>query len=770
MRREILRCLLTVLALAASCANAAVRDAGQGLSVERGQPAQRRGAETLHPAHVDRRRFEATGRGGALDLPSTGDAPQHARFERSERRGGDFTWIGKVDTEWGEQAVVITFGSDATFGTIPQRHGPPLRVESRRGRTWLVEGELRRRMAAGSRSDARIPPAASGTTTGEAPAASTTYATTSTGVPVIDVLVAYTPSMVSRYGSTSAVLTRLTYLESLTNQAYADTPANVRIRVVARNALAYTSASSNSTLLDLITNPSGNAVKAQVDAWRTQVGADLVTVVRAFDATSMDDCGVGWIGGYHGSAFNASRGFAVVADGADGGYYCVDQTFAHELGHNMGSHHDIDTAGGDYGAYSYSRGFRQTISSTSGFATVMAYSDGPQTQLNRFSNPTLAACLSRACGVPGSSDNARGLSAAAAAVAAFRSATTSTAPTPTLAVADASVTEGDSGTRTLTFRVTLSAPAATSVSFTAATGSATALAGSDYVALPATRYSIAAGATTRDIAVTVNGDTTAEGNETFSLVLTSPTGASLADAGGTGTIVNDDSNAQLSIGDVAVDEGQSGTKAANFVVRLSQPAPGPVTYDIATLASTGTTATAGSDYVARSARQTIPAGTTSQSFPVTINGDTTVERDETFIVTVTQVAGAKTADGAALGTIRSDDLPVLFIGDATLAEGDSGNPIMSFTVKLSAPAPAPVSFDIATLATGTTTATPGSDYVARTATGRYIPAGTTTTTFGVGLVGDTRAEPDEVFLVVISNVKGATLGDGAARATIVDDD
>jgi hypothetical protein len=623
-------------------------------------------------------------------------------------------------------------------------------------------------MAAGSRSDARIP-AAGSTSAGDAPVAAATTTTSTSGAPVIDVLIAYTPSMVSRYGSTSAVLTRLSYLESLTNQAYADTPANVRIRVVARNALNYTAATGNGTVLDLITNPSTNSVKTQIDAWRQQTGADLVAVVRAFDTAYMDDCGQGWIGGYHGSAFSASHGFSALADGEDGGYYCVDQTFAHELGHNMGSHHDIDTASGDYGAYSYSRGYRLTVSASSGFATVMAYSDGPQTQLNRFSNPAMVACMSRPCGVSGSSDNARSLGNTAATVAAFRSATVSTPTVPSLAVANASVVEGQSGTRTITFRVTQSAASATNATFTAATANGTATAGSDYVALPATTYTIAAGATTRDIAVTVNGDTATEANETFTLTLGNPSGATLADGSATGTITNDDTPT-LSIADVTVDEGASGTKLATFTVRLSQPASGPVGYTVATRTTTATTATAGTDFVSASATQSIPAGATSATFPVTVRGDTTVEPNETFIVNLTGITGAAAGDVAALGTIRNDDLPKLTIADVAVLEGDSGTTNAVFTVTLSSPATRPVTFNIATKATATTTAVAGSDYTAAAATAASIPVGSRTRTFSVPVRGDTTAEPDETYAVHVTSITGAVPADGLAVGTIRNDD
>src|SRR4029079_12447881 len=79
----------------------------------------------------------------------------------------------------------------------------------------------------------------------------------------------------------------------------------------------------------------------------------------------------------------------------------------------------------------------------------------------------------------------------------------------------------------------------------------------------------------------------------------------------------------LSIDDVSASEGISGTTTFTFTVSLSAPASANVTFDIAT---EDNTATAGSDYVARSlAGQTIAAGNTSYTFDVAVNGDNLVE-------------------------------------------------------------------------------------------------------------------------------------------------
>ncbi len=119
----------------------------------------------------------------------------------------------------------------------------------------------------------------------------------------------------------------------------------------------------------------------------------------------------------------------------------------------------------------------------------------------------------------------------------------------------------------------------------------------------------------------------------------------------------------LSINDVTVTEGNAGTVMANFTVSLSSPAGvGGVTFDIATADNTATTAN--NDYVLRSLTgQTIPSGSSTYSFAVTVNGDTTVEPNETFFVNVTNVTGANVLDGQGQGTINNDDVAITLIHD-----------------------------------------------------------------------------------------------------------
>lgn len=120
----------------------------------------------------------------------------------------------------------------------------------------------------------------------------------------------------------------------------------------------------------------------------------------------------------------------------------------------------------------------------------------------------------------------------------------------------------------------------------------------------------------------------------------------------------------LSINDVALSEGDAGPSTFQFTVSLSAPAAANVTFDIATADNTATTADG--DYVGNSlTSQTILAGNSVYTFDVTVNGDTTVEPNETFFVNVSNVSGGGVVviDGQGLGTITNDDVTLTAIHD-----------------------------------------------------------------------------------------------------------
>lgn len=338
-------------------------------------------------------------------------------------------------------------------------------------------------------------------------------------------------------------------------------------------------------------------------------------------------------------------------------------------------------------------------------------------------------------------------------------------PPPSLSIGDVSLSEGNSGTKQATFTVTMSSASASVVTFDIATANGSAVAGSDYIATSLTGVTIPAGSTNQAFTVAINGDAVVEANETFLVQVSNATGASIADGQAIGTITNDDAYPMLSVGNISVLEGNSGTTLATFTLTLSAVAASPVTYDIATSDST---AVAGSDYVGRALTgQTIPAGASSATFTVTINGDTVVEASESFQVNVANVAGAIVVNGQGIGTIVNDDLQSLSIADVSVVEGNSGTRLATFTVQLSGPANAAVTYDIAT-ADGSAVA-PG-DYTAKSLTGQTIPAGATSASFTVSINGDLTIEPSETFQVNLGNVIGANIGAGSAVGTIITDD
>jgi aryl-phospho-beta-D-glucosidase BglC (GH1 family) len=335
---------------------------------------------------------------------------------------------------------------------------------------------------------------------------------------------------------------------------------------------------------------------------------------------------------------------------------------------------------------------------------------------------------------------------------------------PTLTISDAQVTEGDAGTKQMLFTVTLSRAISSTASVTWTTQAGTATAGTDFTAASGT-LSFAAGEVSKTIAVTLRGDTAVEADENFSVVLGTATRATIADGTATGTILNDDQPPPtLAISDAQVTEGDAGTKQLLFTVSLSRAATGAVSVNYATQAGT---ATAGSDFVAASGTLNFAAGETSKTIAVTINGDTAVEANESFNLLLSGAAGATIADGTGLGTIQNDDvLPTLAIADAQIAEGNAGVTQMLFTVTLSRAMGGPVTVSYATQAG---TATAGADFTAATGTLSFA-AGETSKTIAVAVNGDTAVEANEGFNLLLSAANGATIADGTALGTILNDD
>jgi subtilisin-like proprotein convertase family protein len=225
---------------------------------------------------------------------------------------------------------------------------------------------------------------------------------------------------------------------------------------------------------------------------------------------------------------------------------------------------------------------------------------------------------------------------------------------PSLSINDASIMESNSGSNLLTFTISLSAASARPVSVNYSMSGGTATPGDDYLPVLSS-VSIAPGLTSREVSVLIYGDVVIEGDETFNLNLSSAVNATIVDAEGTGTIVNDDSEAtlpKLTISNASVVEGNSGTTNAVFTVSLSANNQQTVTANYAT---TNGTATAGNDYQSTSGTLSFAPGVSSQTIVVPVTGDTTVEPDKTFSVNLSGATNAVIATASATATIVNDD-------------------------------------------------------------------------------------------------------------------
>jgi len=339
---------------------------------------------------------------------------------------------------------------------------------------------------------------------------------------------------------------------------------------------------------------------------------------------------------------------------------------------------------------------------------------------------------------------------------------------PTISVDDPVVTEGDSGTVTLTFTVSLSNASSETITVDYATSDGTAtVADSDYVAEALATLTFNENETSKTVDVTVNGDTKLELDETLNLDLSNAANASIADAQGVGTILNDDSQPTISIDSISMSEGDSGATIFTFTVSLSNASHQTVTVDYAS--ADGSADVADSDYVAGSGTLTFNENETAQTIAITVNGDTKLETNETFSITLSNAANATIADELGVGTILNDDSqPTISIDDVAILEGDSGQTIMSFSLSLSNASFQTISVDY--LAAEITATLADNDFNAVVPDTIIFDPGTTTQTLDVFIVGDTKFEIDENFSIDLSNPQSASIADNQGVGTILNDD
>jgi hypothetical protein len=235
----------------------------------------------------------------------------------------------------------------------------------------------------------------------------------------------------------------------------------------------------------------------------------------------------------------------------------------------------------------------------------------------------------------------------------------------------------------------------------------------------------------------------------------------------------------LSISDVSLAEGHEGTTTiASFTVTLSAASNQDVTVDFATVDSWS--ATAASDYVARSGQVTIPAGQLTAPIDISVLGDRVGEPTETFAVRLSSAVDAFITDGLGIATITDDEPRITIDSFVSAAEGNSGTTAIDFKVRLSIASDQEVRVNFST-AEGDTenwywgwyysygSASANVDYIHDSGTLIFDP-GEIEKTISVLVNGDRAGEASELFSVNLSDPVNVDILSFHGVGLIIDDE
>ncbi|HEX8326699.1 MAG TPA: endonuclease [Hymenobacter sp.] len=205
----------------------------------------------------------------------------------------------------------------------------------------------------------------------------------------------------------------------------------------------------------------------------------------------------------------------------------------------------------------------------------------------------------------------------------------------------------------------------------------------------------------------------------------------------------------------AVAEGNAGTTTYTVTVNLTPAATAATTVQVG-LDATNSTATSGTDFAFTSPTTlTFPAGTTSQTVTVTVNGDAQPELDETVVLTLTNPSTGNVVGnpGTHTLTLTNEDGQPLTVNFAsaggTLTEGNAGTTTYTVNVVLSGgPVPPTMTVPI-TLDAANSTATASTDYVLNTTSVSFFSGGPLTQPVTITVNGDATFEPNETVRLLL---------------------
>ena len=226
----------------------------------------------------------------------------------------------------------------------------------------------------------------------------------------VDMMVVYTPNMVSRYGGDAGARARIDSQMAIFNQILRDSAVEVTARLVKALYVNQDDNVNQGTLLTMITN--GQGAFANVRPERDAAKADVVHLLHK-PTVGVGSCGIAYLSVTKGPTGHADWAYGVTDDN------CPTMVMAHEVGHNFGMNHDHAQGGGEP-VFPYAWGY---IVPGTNYGDVMSYAG---THYYKYSNPRIGGCSGQACGQDGWADAARAINETKGIVANYRIG----APTP----------------------------------------------------------------------------------------------------------------------------------------------------------------------------------------------------------------------------------------------------------------------------------------------------------------------------------------------------
>jgi hypothetical protein len=281
--------------------------------------------------------------------------------------------------------------------------------------------------------------------------------------------------------------------------------------------------------------------------------------------------------------------------------------------------------------------------------------------------------------------------------------------------------------------------------------------------------------TTRPIFINVNGDTAIEDDEDFILTLSPLSGASILSPIGTAKILNDDSGFEISSLTPSQNEGNSGSTIFNFKIKrfgLNNQA-GSIDWS---LSGSGSNPASISDFVIGqplTGHLDFQAGDSEKIVSIQVQGDSTVEKDEEFTLTLGNPIGTPITAGSANSIIVNDDTSVSIATTATSEQFEGNSGVKSYGFKLTREGlkSGVSSVRWVVSGSGTNPAAP-TDFVGGTFPSdifTFVP-GTDEGYVTIQVNSDTNFEADEGFVVTLVDPQNTTIGTASVAGIIRNDD